>query len=891
MKKRFLLFGLISLILSFTAQSQVVIKYQQGFEGTGTDVAAGNHYHVASGTAQTNTNFHSSGSGSLKLSHTTTAAQIYTDTIDFTDNGSFQYFVLEFMHICNVDPTTGQQSDNCAVIEARRLDQSAWTTLSGNTHYGRTWGGGSEDFASTSSFSKESYSLWRTGTLANTWWQKERFNLGSFFQGVSLSSRKLIIRMTLSPRTTASASDNTGWYLDGIVVKASTQSLAPPIIKMVSYPDLVSYPTSRSTRIDAKITTTVTQGLASDSVYLLYQLGTNLPIQRKQMTAVPGVASLYRAYIPFCGYDTIVHYRVVAKDATNNHNTVTFPTDASGWETYKSVRGYANNAPLSQTVSNGSDFPFPNKADSRSQVVYDRQTLAAAGYKPGAITGLTFTAGSSCTNAQRNGFQIKMANVDTSFIVSTSNTAANIRYYTGNMKTVYDSTLRLTQNANTVGTINLQDTFFYAGKDIVMTVTYNNSSDPAALSVKSFASATNKQSVHTEIEGSYGIDPFQNTLFLVGSISLVRPNYVFRALANLPLLYDCGISGFVTPNDSTSANANTANSVVLTLHNYGARPINAVRIWYKVDDSAAVHYDWTGTLAGGASTNVTVNPGQHYTHGYHEMRAWVADTITSSSNPYRDHEPLNDTLWTRFVSCIGPMHDSVTVGSPSSNYSSMSRFLYTLSQCGVNGPLRVKLAPGTYAPITMPLVPGTSATNYVQFEPANGLANSVTFTPTTANGSTTVSLVDLRTSNHIRFNKINFSSNAATFPVTYLARMGTASTGCQFLHCNFTEVRGTTSGAQTYTAASALIYSGGADSMLVDRCTFARGTIGVSMVGPASDNMAHGNRLLRSTFENQGNSAAVIRNQVAAVVDSNTMNNVLTNASYVLLLQDCSGAA
>ena len=251
------------------------------------------------------------------------------------------------------------------------------------------------------------------------------------------------------------------------------------------------------------------------------------------------------------------------------------------------------------------------------------------------------------------------------------------------------------------------------------------------------------------------------------------------------------------------------------------------------------------------------------------MTAWVDDTVTSGGARYRDHEPYNDTVSSTLISCAGAMSSTVQVGGAGANYANLGEFLYALGQCGINGPLTVKLAPGVYNPVAIPSIPGISSRNYVQFEPLDGSDTSVTFRPIITNGATTPSLVDIRNISHIRFNKINFESNATTSPVTYMVRMSSVSAGCQFSNCVFREVLGSDNVALSYTASDALIFSGGADSILVKNCKFYRGTVGVSLIGPSTDNHARGNRIIGNTFTNQGNSAIVVRNQYAALVDTN----------------------
>jgi hypothetical protein len=891
MKKSTLLLGLIFLFSILTVQGQIVIKYQQGFEATGETYG----YTVTGGNVVEQSTIVSSGEQSLQMEHGTTTSEFVTDMMDFTDNGGYQYFVLEFMHICDVEPWAASSPDYVATVWAKLAGETQWTQLTGTTHYDRNWGGGTSEFESLSTFNTQSYPLWGNGTVNNTWWKKERFNLSQFFSGVAVSNRRLQIKFVLQPKV-----DNTpagAWYIDGITVKASVAAMVAPRMTMLAYPDFEEYPSSRGARVALDLKTSAAEGMNRDSCYAQYILGTNGTIQKQLLsitTTGSGTGTIYHAtaYIPFCGYDTIVRYRIIAKDASTNQNEVTFPTDASGWEHFRCVRGYANYASLSNSLSNVSDYPFSSNGDSRCQFVYDSATLAAAGYRAGAMTSISFTAGSNTSNAIRNSFKIKMCNVDSSFVVTTDPDASQVNYYTNEMKTVYNDQLPLSTTANTISTINFQDTFYYAGKDILMMMTCDNTStNPSSTSVKCFPTVANKQTLYTGFDASLGFDPETNGLFETGQIATKRPNFMFNAIDNAPLLYDCGIAAIISPSDSTPATAGNANNntVILRLANYGANPINAVKLWYQVDTLTPQYFNWSGTLAGGDSVNVTVNTTQHYAAGFHYMTAWVDDTVTSSGARYRDHEPYNDTIRTTYISCAGAMSSEVQVGGAGANYANLNEFLYAVGQCGVNGPLTVKLAPGIYPPVTIPNIPGISARNYVLFEPMDGSDTSVTFLPIITSGATTPSLVDIRSTGHIRFNKINFVSNATTSPVTYFVRMSSASTACRFTNCLFREDRGSDDVALTYTFADALIFSGGADSVLVQNCRFLRGTVGVSLIGPSTDNHARGNRIIGNTFTNQGNSAVVVRNQYAALVDTNTIDDVLTNTSYEMLVQDCSG--
>ena len=898
MKKKSLLLSLIFLLLAVSAKGQIVNKYRQGFETSGETSS----YSVTTGNASPVTTLYSSGNRALKLPHTYGSEVIVMlDTIDFTDNGSYQHAYLEFMHICNVNPLTTASPSGVATIQVRLAGVPGqptpdWVTLNGNDNYDNSWGGGSVEFVGTPSFSRQSYPIWMGSWPRNTWWKLERFKLINFFNTTPLAERKLLVRFRLHARTTGyqAGQAEEAWYIDNIKVSASPNSMLIPTINMIDYPDNENYPNSRGAHIAAQFTTPLLQGMCNDSVYMLYQLGLSASVVKQTLTPMPGSTDKYEGYIPFCGYDTIVKFRIVGKDNSINHNTVTFPLDDVAWQKFKFVRGkeYVN-VPLSIGTSAGSNLiPFPSYGDYKAEILYDSAEMAM-NFKPGALTQLRFPVTSNVTGSTRNRVVIKMSNVDGGFELP-----SNDKFTTEFQKVVYDSSLVISQNSNTSGTIYLQDTFYYAGKGLRVTIISDNtSSDPSAVWVRTYNApngSSTSGSIHVGYNAQFNFDPFNSSFFELGSRVTTRPNFALRTTQNAPLLYDCGISGFIHPNDSTPAVAYVPNNVVVTLKNHGALPINNVRIYYQVDDSTHKYYDWVGNLAGGATTNVTINTNQWYTPGYHEMLAWVDDSVTSVGLRYRDHEPFNDTLWTKFIACDGPMHGVRTVGTPTSDYASLDKFLYAISQCGVDSVLTVKLASGTYyGPVIIPFIPGASAVNYVQFEPmSGGSAHDVLFNaPTPAVGATllTNAVVNMQQTRYVRFNRINFGSNATQSRATYLVRMGTNTVGCQFHDCNFTEAQGVGT-SESFMTASSLLYSGGADSLLVRNCNFYRGNQGINLVGPAQDNMAHGNKVQKCYFEHQSVNSVIIRNQINAEVDSNTCNDVYSNSSYALLFQDCSGA-
>ena len=875
MKKRFLLLGLIFALAAVTSHAQIVEMFSQDFE-TGTDV---NYTVTSSATAATQTTIVSGGSSAMKMTHTqSTTVQLTLDTIDFSHSAVFNYYKLEFMHIAYVHPLQSVDRTSPCIIEVKRPDQANWTRL-GSSHY-NTSEGGCEDFTSMAAFSYESYLEWRGSSAANnTMWKKERFDLQQLFQGVATTNKQLIIRFTLDARQVATGTD--GWYLDDISVCASSQQMITPTISMISFPDHLNYPNSRGAKIIADVTTTAVQGINPDSVYIIYRVGNN-PAEIVAPMVRQGTSDRYIGRIPMYGYDTLIHYHMVAKDATVNNNTVYFPKNSSQWLTYRCVRGRTNTGIPMQTTTNSNNFPFPDKGDNRSEWIYDSLTMANMGFGPGYINSFRFILTASPTTVTRPRLQFRMMNAP----FSQDRTATMTSFTKDMMQIPYDSSFTIEQAAaNSYKTVTLQDTFYYAGSDLVIQVLYDGTTNPTAHTIKHIPTLTNKQSLYLEgYDATLEYNPFGSDLgqFEAGATAGVRPWMQFFETQNIPLIYDCGISAMAYPSYDQPCNIGT-DSVVVWLKNYGVSPMNAVRIWYRVDNGNFISYDWTGTLNGGDSVRVCVNNSQPFTVGYHTIRAWVDDTITVDTLRMRDHEPYNDTVFTPFAACDGPYSGMRTVGTGSGyDFNSLENCLYVLSRCGIDAPLTIKLPAGVYDITSFPYIPGTSATNYVLFEPATP-TGQVTFRRARQGVTENAPmLVDLTEARGIHFNNIRFSNGRySDNRCDVLVQMGSNSAHCQFSNCAFADSNSINNSAQS------LINTGDADSVLVTNCTFYGGTIAVDVTGAAPDVRSKNNRICFNDFANQVNSAIRVVNQDAVSVDSNYCNDVLTNASYIILGQYC----
>lgn len=866
MKKRAILLGFMGLLFCIPVQSQIYTRYTQHFETSDTN------FYTSSGTVGLDSTLYSDGRRCFHLrQNANDDSYLILDTIDLTDQANLQYATLEFMHICKVRAQSCFNPPSGGMIEIRRPDQSTWSAVSGS-YYDMDWGGGSTDFNLNGFFSDRTYeTTWNAGNNTspnNTWWVKERFKLSSFLNSVQPQSRKLIIRFVLPKLNSASAENYDGWYIDNIVVKASASSMTTPSLKMLSYPNLPEIPYSRDMRITADISTTALQGMNSDSIYISYKLGAS-QLYRTTMTKIPNTASEYIGYIPFCGYDTVVSYRIMAIDSTLNQNYITYPANESAFAQYRCVRGVENETPIySGNTSNSSDHPFPNLGDGQFEYVYDQATLQAAGYTYGAITRIAYQTANG-NGSSLNGLTIKMYNVDTSYTTSASN-----NFYNGDITTVFSGQHNVVSSGQW-GVIPI-DTFYYAGRDLLVQMCYDNTGDPNATQIKMFPTAIGKGSLFLALNSSLGLNGCNlSSISSAGSADNKRPNFKLTMVKNQPLKRDLGIDSITTPSLVTSANTPTAIDV--KLRNYGTSPVNGTVIYFKVDNNPVQSYTWTGTLAGLSSTTVTVTSTEVFTPGFKHVTAWTADSMTIAGSRYRDHEPFNDTATTTFVACDGPMSGTRQIGGTNANYNTIDEFLEALLRCGVNGPLTVNIAAGTYdQQINMPPVAGVSDTNTITFRPLNGDTSSVIIrVPSDATCA-----LNMDSSAYVTFNGIRFvAAQRALGSTTAMVRFSRNSHHCTLTRCTLID---STSAGLTH-----LVNSNTMSNLTIDRCYFYGGKTALQLVGTDTNNLSHNNIVRFSYFNSQKNIALRLENQNSPLVDSNYFNNVTTNTSAVMLVTNC----
>ena len=886
MKYRYLVTGLLMILASVGAKSQVLPMYYQGFETT---EAVNYSVTPQEGVTMDNT-LYASGNTSIKLIQSSSSSvTMITDTIDFTWNTTLRYITLEFDHICTARPNSGTPT---AKIYAKRAYQTdnQWQELT--AQYYNTSGSHSAGYSQLSGFYRMSYDEWLNDAVTNDCWKSERFDLDNFLPAsVAPTERKLIIKFVLN--TTTASTNGAAWWIDNLRVRSSQNQIIKPIITMRVYPDGGVLPSSRGARITLEAATSVTQGICADSVYVTYTIGSDhTTMHRVYMTPEPhvspalGASTYYTARIPFEGYDTTMRFYCTVKDNTTNFNVATFPDVANSWVEYRCVRGTAQPGLLKPGfayTSSVNAFPFPQFADAKSEWVYDSTLMAEAGYGPGGIVAMRFTVTANNSLQNRPKFQVRLKNVPTNYTVNYVEQEGD--FTSDYMHIVYDSAYRIDEvGVGVERTITFQDTFFYAGKDMVVQMIYNGTQDMGATTIGTIPAPSDKKSlVFFGGTASYGYNPYTSNAFNTSTIvNDKRPAMVMTEVGNQPLMYDLGINKVVFPNE-TNPMIIQPSYIDVQLKNFGEGTVHGVRISYAIDDTIPGYYDWTGSLDGGDSVTVRVADPVSLSAGYHFVRAWVEDTLAIASGidtmHLRDHEPYNDTTLSEFIVCEGPMHGVRHIGGENGDYNNINEFLFSLNQCGVDDSLVVKIAGGVYTPFVVPEIDGISAAHYVVMEPEEGQTVTIV-----SDGVATV-LGDMTSSGYFRLRNLNFVRTSG--PLSNMVLLGAASTGVMIENCTFTDsLENPTSSLRI----ESLLNTGFANNVIIRGCTFTGGGVGVDISGQASDIRSSNNTMTRCVFYNQYSSAVTVGNQDNITVEKNEMYDVLSNSSYVLRILHCGGA-
>lgn len=339
MKKSLLLAGFI--LIGHFAYAQVDTLFRETFE-TVDSVTTGN-IGTATGLWNDTSNVSISGSDSYHARVEPAATGSNSSEVIFTTDSfstvGYSFCFLEFYHICKINQV------NQGLIRVSTDNGATWTLLqASNVNYL-----GTGNWNSSSNFQEASYNIpnqglntWFSGTdptVANSWWVQEKFDISNLVfdaNGAGYSQVKIQFSayFVLNPTQISGRPFGAGWWVDNLMVTASTCELFPPRFRFNYNPAFTSpsgkcfpvQPTggltqnqSNSYKIGARATDSVPGGTNStnftgiDSVTVFYRIIDDTtgvgPWQYVNMTSVNTTYSEYEASISqvYLG-DTVQYY-------------------------------------------------------------------------------------------------------------------------------------------------------------------------------------------------------------------------------------------------------------------------------------------------------------------------------------------------------------------------------------------------------------------------------------------------------------------------------------------------------------------------------------------------------------------------------------------------------
>lgn len=208
---------------------------------------------------------------------------------------------------------------------------------------------------------------------------------------------------------------------------------------------------------------------------------------------------------------------------------------------------------------------------------------------------------------------------------------------------------------------------------------------------------------------------------------------------------DAGITLFNSPATPCPG---VADSVKVTLRNYGVLPLTACSVNWTVNNVNQAAYTFSGNIDPGMTQVVTI--------GVYTFAANTIHNLKFYTSGIADGNNLNDTLFVNGKKASLPA-GTYTIGNDTlSTYATFAAAIDDMSANGICGPVVFEVKPGTYAGnFTLPIIPGSNAANTIVFKSQNNDKESV-IVQHNALGSADNFVVRLNGADYVTFKGMTF---------------------------------------------------------------------------------------------------------------------------------------
>ncbi len=344
------------------------------------------------------------------------------------------------------------------------------------------------------------------------------------------------------------------------------------------------------------------------------------------------------------------------------------------------------------------------------------------------------------------------------------------------------------------------------------------------------------------------------------------PNVDYYEFTPRPLVNDdAGILSLDAPASSTVPGSQL---VQVSIKNHGINNLDSVRVNWSVDGVAQASHSWTGSLAP-VAVAAAVNIGSYnFTLGNPTLKIW-----TSNPNGNPDNYTSNDTLEVSLLVC-NLLSGAYTLGGTSSDFPNFDSLATFLNNCGVSGPVIIKVAPGTYAEqFTLGNIAGVSPTNTIVIDGGNSSLVRLTH-----DGSTSNTTVAFGSTSYVSLRNITLENTKSSVGAWVVHLQNTdhiVIDSCLIeMSVNTTSERGGIVGSGSLSDSYPATTN---KHLTVSDNIITGGYYGISLQGNVSDEDV-GNHMLRNRFIDIDYYGILVAEQDSLMISGNVIEN--TNSSY-----------
>ncbi len=203
-------------------------------------------------------------------------------------------------------------------------------------------------------------------------------------------------------------------------------------------------------------------------------------------------------------------------------------------------------------------------------------------------------------------------------------------------------------------------------------------------------------------------------------------------------------------------------NIKVRFRNVGVDTIRSLSIGRNANGIAGTSHPWTGILPPNQLSD-TILLGT-----FPAISNWNKVTVyTHSPNGQNDEFAYNDTLIANVYACDTALNGTYTIGT-AKNYVTVADAVAAFMHCGINGPVRFLIDPGTYTEnIVIDSIRGSSINNTITFTSSTGNAHDVSISayPTAVQLTNASNLLFKNISVYSAFIAVSFEENCSNIEI------------------------------------------------------------------------------------------------------------------------------